>query len=111
MTKKFNIDDVVSIKKSKVQGVVVESTRYFKETNSLTGEFLNEGHAILEDSLNQFQVPYELTENILIVDMPEGYYGNQFIPRKMKYYKEQNIAYTVDVPKFGYAVFMQDELA
>jgi hypothetical protein len=111
MKTKFKIDDVVSIRQSKVKGVVIESTRYFKETNSVTGDFINEGHAILEDTLNQFQVPFELIGDTLIVDMPEGYYGKQFVPRRLQHYKAQNIAYTVDVPRFGYAVFMQDELA
>lgn len=113
MKNKYKDNESVYIKKYKTNGIIVESSRYFKEINPLTNQFKEEGHAVIENTLNDFRTSYELIGDTLIVNMPEEYYGEDAgfsDPFKIQY-KNQNIVYTVEVPNFGGAVFFENELS
>jgi hypothetical protein len=109
MKNKFKENDYVYIPKYKKNGTIVDVCRYFKEVNPITNEFENDGHAIMENTLIDFRIPYELDGDILTVDRGEGYLALN-IPSKMKY-KAQSILCTVEIPSFGSVVVFENELS
>jgi hypothetical protein len=108
---KFNKGDIVLFKKSKIEGIIVESNRYFKEIDKTTSEFKNDGHAIIEDTIKDIRLPHNLTDNTLVVYMPEGYYGSVgHLDKHEIIYKAHSILYTVNIPKYGRIACFENEL-
>jgi hypothetical protein len=109
MKNKYKDNENVYIKKYKTNGRIIESSRYFKEVNSITDEFKEDGHAVIENTLADFRTPYKIIGDTLIVDMGKGCSALD-VPSKMKY-KAQDVVYTVDILNRGSVVFFENELS
>jgi len=113
MQNKFSKNEMVYVEKYKTNGTIIDSNRYFKEVDVVTNRFKNDGHAVIESTLNDFTTSYKLVNDTLIVNMPEGFYGTDdglCEPFEIKY-KAKDIVYTVDIPNHGSVVFFQKELS